>query len=894
MDGHGIRAELGRLVGGEHVLEAPAGSPYNSDASGRRGLEGRAEAVILPGSAEEVAAVLAWCYEHDVPLVTRGGGTGLVGGAVPTPGSIVCSLERLRRVRELEPGLWRMFVEAGVRTRDVQRLARENGLLFGPDPGAAEQSQIGGNVATNAGGPHALKYGVTGAWVSGLEVALAPGELADVGGWIRKDVAGYDIKDLMIGSEGTLGIVTAVRLRLLPAPARTLALVAFARSRAEGCEAVLRVFAAGLRPSVLDFLDAQTLALAGGAYPDALPEWAQFALIVELDGSEEEVEAQRREAVELLADLAPDLQQPADEQALWRWRDGINPAVTGVRGAKVSADVVLPVERLRETLDAFDAIASRHGLESCSWGHAGEGNLHATVIVDPASDAELDAAEAVMDELYELVATSGGSIAGEHGVGLLKRGRLARQWSPRAVELHERIKRAFDPKDLLNGVEVQRNSDRFLVGQNSPDRVMALGDNTYDPGDLKALRASVQSTLSPNAESAFITGIKHAEGLTPNLFERYGLASIDGYDGGILPLARYDDFKKLFPLQGSDPSDGRLRLQLVSAPNPGLLGWLNVRYLLMDRLRDRWIGGVYYDLAVSADLPPDHSVTLSTDSPFSFDRLGVILGGTSSGPPIGDLTLRAGTTSLHLDLNDPRIRQAGQFVQDDFDPNGAWLWTLDAPRPDSLNQVTVSWSGPEPTTLRSLSAIDTGQRADRTITTSSAYRVAFLEDMKIYVNRDVLPRAFLARGVEVVPNLADAVDRMGQAGWDPQATAVAVSGDVPPSLAFTATGDPGTTEMVLEGNQRVVVDTQTTGPRLLVLTDSYYPGWRATIDGQTVPIYEVNLMFRGVVVPAGAHQVVFTYQPMSWKIGLAGSALGIVLLLLGFRLSHPRPPDPAP
>ena len=470
MSGSALRDELARIVGRENVLDAPPGSPYNSDASARRGLDGSAEAVVLPSDADQVAAVLAWCYGRDVPLVTRGGGTGLVGGAVPTPGSVVCSLERLRGVRELEPGLWRIFVEAGVTTRHVQRLARENGLMFGPDPGAAEQSQIGGNVATNAGGPHALKYGVTGAWVSGLEVALAPGELSDVGGWIRKDVAGYDIKDLMIGSEGTLGVITAVRLRLLPAPEQTTALVAFARSREEGCRAVLELFAAGLRPSVLDFLDGRTLAFAAGAYPasrlasgsalagplfadaelSAPPDWAGFGLIVELDGSEEDVQAQRRELVEALSGLASEIHEPGDQQALWRWRDGINPAVTSVRGAKVSADVVVPVERLCATLDAFDEIAARHGLESCSWGHAGEGNVHATVLVDPASEAELDAAEAVMEELYELIAVAGGSIAGEHGVGLLKRGRLARQWTPAAVELHERIKRAFDPKGLLN------------------------------------------------------------------------------------------------------------------------------------------------------------------------------------------------------------------------------------------------------------------------------------------------------------------------------------------------------------------------------------------------------------------------------------------------------------
>jgi glycolate oxidase subunit GlcD len=453
-----IRSELTRLVGPEHVLDASPGSPYNFDATRRRGVVGRADAVALPGSAEEVAAVVAWCYEHDVPVVPRGGGTGLVGGAVACEGGVVLSLERLRRVRELEPGLWRMLPEAGVTTRDVRRLARENGLLFGPDPGGAEQSQIGGNVATNAGGPHALKYGVTGAWVTGLEAVLAPGELVGMGGWIRKDVAGYDIKDLLIGSEGTLGVITAVRLRLLPAPEAALASVLFLRSRADGCAAIRDTFAAGVRPSVLDFLDGPTLAIAARSYPPAqglrgdgrVPEEADFALIVEVDGSRAEAEAQRAEVIELLGEAAVDVHEPRDSAELWRWRDGINPVVTAVRGAKVSGDVVFPLEALQEGLEGFEQIAERHGLSSCAWGHGGEGNVHATVLVDPDSERELDAAEAVSDELFALVAGLGGSIAGEHGVGVLKGGRLQSQWQPRAVELHEEIKRVFDPKGLLN------------------------------------------------------------------------------------------------------------------------------------------------------------------------------------------------------------------------------------------------------------------------------------------------------------------------------------------------------------------------------------------------------------------------------------------------------------
>ena len=445
-----MRSDLGRLVGSEHVFEPTHDSPYNHDASRRRGVEGRADAVVLPGDAEEVAALLRWCYANDVAIVARGGGTGLTGGAVATEGGVVCSLERLRAVRELEPALWRMQAEAGVSTRHVQRLARENGLMFAPDPGAAEQSQIGGNAATNAGGPHALKYGVTGSWVAGLEVALAPGELVQLGGWARKDVAGYDLKSLLVGSEGTLGIITAVRLGLLPAPEAAVALVVFLRTRAEGCEAMLDVLGAGLQPSALDFLDGDTLEMVAGSYPGSVPAEAGFALLAEVDGTHADALAQRGALVEVLSDAAIAIEEPAQAPALWRWRDGFNGVVTGVRGGKVSEDVVFPLERLAEGLERFEQIGARHGLSSCAWGHGGEGNVHATVLVDPASEQELDAAEAAAEELFALTVSLGGSITGEHGVGWLKRGHLAAQWDARALELHEQIKRAFDPKGLLN------------------------------------------------------------------------------------------------------------------------------------------------------------------------------------------------------------------------------------------------------------------------------------------------------------------------------------------------------------------------------------------------------------------------------------------------------------
>src|SRR4051812_3373213 len=242
-------SELAAIVGAGHV-ESPPPTAYLHDAAITRGLRGRAAAVVRPADAEEVRRVVAWCYEHEGPIVPRSGGSGLAGGGgALDERAVVLSLERLTRVRSFDPELWRMNVEAGVLTTHVQRLARENGLWFPPDPGAAEQSQIGGNVATNAGGPHAFRYGQTGAWVTGIEAVVAPGELVTLGGPVRKDVAGYDVKHLLVGSEGTLGVITALWLRLIPAPTGRRIVVDFFDSIEAGCGAVLEVIGSGLRPA---------------------------------------------------------------------------------------------------------------------------------------------------------------------------------------------------------------------------------------------------------------------------------------------------------------------------------------------------------------------------------------------------------------------------------------------------------------------------------------------------------------------------------------------------------------------------------------------------------------------------------------------------------------------
>ncbi len=444
---------LARLVGVEHVLTGPATKPYLTDATEARGLRGRAEAVVRPANASQVAAVVAWCEEHDVPIVPRGGGTGFAGGAVPVGGGVVLSLERLTGIRRLDPLRWQLEVEAGVTTAAVRRLARENGLWFPPDPGAAEQSHIGGNVATNAGGPHAFKYGVTGHWVTGLEAVVMPGEVIRLGGALRKDVAGYDLRSLLIGSEGTLGVVTSVSLRLIPGPEAAFPVAGVYASVAAGCEAVAAAMACGIVPAAIEYLDGATTRLAGGGYPGPLGPEVEMLVIAEADGDSASAARGRALLEEALAEGARSVYAPtetAEIAALWRWRDGVSLLVTAARGGKVSEDVAVPVDRLQEAIEGTLEIGRAHGLEACSWGHAGDGNLHSSFLLDPGSEGERTAAAAAAGDLFALAVRLGGTISGEHGLGVVKGGQLRRQWAPRAVELHDAVKRAFDPKGLLN------------------------------------------------------------------------------------------------------------------------------------------------------------------------------------------------------------------------------------------------------------------------------------------------------------------------------------------------------------------------------------------------------------------------------------------------------------
>lgn len=444
-----IERELRSAVAAEVVTPSAA---YLTDQTEARGLRGNAAAVALPRTAEEVAEVVTWCYANGVAVVPRGGGTGYAGGAVPIDGGVVLALERLNRVRSFDPLVWRIEVEAGLSTAELRRVAREGGLLFAPDPGAAEQSQIGGNIATNAGGPHAFKYGVTGAWVTGLEVVVPPGDLVRLGGPLRKDVAGYDLKHLLIGSEGTLGVITAAWLRLTPAPEAAWPVIGFFDGVQGGVAAIERVVGSGLPAAALEYVDSETMRYAGATFPGEVPGGA-FAVLAEADGSIDEAARIRRDLLEILGEDALVLYAPetaSEIAALWRWRDGLALVVDAQRGGKASEDIAVPLDRLGEGIQESLEVGRRLGVPACSWGHAGDGNLHTTFLLAAGDERELALAPQLSAALFELALSLGGTISGEHGVGFVKRNWLERQLGPRVFELHTAVKRAFDPQNLLN------------------------------------------------------------------------------------------------------------------------------------------------------------------------------------------------------------------------------------------------------------------------------------------------------------------------------------------------------------------------------------------------------------------------------------------------------------
>jgi FAD/FMN-containing dehydrogenase len=449
--------DLVRIVG-EGNVRVPAPKEHLRDATDSRAVRGSALASVSPGDTEQVAAVVRWCATQGLAVVARGGGTGYSAGAVPAGDAIVIATDRLTGTGQVVPEAWRATFPAGMTTAEVQRRCREAGLFFAPNPGSAESCYIGGNVATNAGGPRSFRYGPTRSWVTGLEVVLGDGRVVNVGGSARKNVETLDLVGLLCGSEGTLGVITEVTLRLQPAPEAELPVLAVYADREAGLEALASAMASGAVPAALEFLDAGALQAARATLPGGLSQGARFAVLAEALGTEDVARSEAaalREALEpaALTVLAPHTRR--DVQELWRWRSGVSLAVTAAQGCKLSEDITVPTERLGDALAAIDQIQVDAGVEVTSWGHAGDGNIHATVMADHTDPEVLAIAEAIAHRLLAVPHALGGALSGEHGIGRLKLAAAATQLDPGVLTLQRAIRAAFDPFEIMNpGVKI--------------------------------------------------------------------------------------------------------------------------------------------------------------------------------------------------------------------------------------------------------------------------------------------------------------------------------------------------------------------------------------------------------------------------------------------------------
>ena len=450
-----VLSQLRRITGADFVRTDDATLDACAvDALRRDGH--RPDVVVLPVTSGEVSAIARLCHDCRVPLVPRGGGTGYTGGAVPLYGGVVVSMERFSRIVEIDEVNLVAVVEPNVVTGDLQAAVERVGLFYPPDPASLDTSVIGGNVAECAGGPRAFKYGTTGRYVLGLEAVLPTGEVIRTGSKAVKNVVGYDLTRLIVGSEGTLAIVTQVLLRLVPKPPAVATLRATFASVPDAVRAVHELVRARVVPSVLELIDAESLeAVARHLGGDLLaPRGTGAVLLVEVDGLEAAVEEEASRVVAALEGAsATTLLRAAstsERDELWRVRRELTHAVRAIAPLKLNHDVVVPKGRIPELFELIEALRRDSGLPMPAFGHAGDGNIHVNVMVDPAVSGALARAHEVERRLFQGVVALEGSITGEHGVGFTKAPYLSLELSAEVIALMRRVKRAFDPHGVLN------------------------------------------------------------------------------------------------------------------------------------------------------------------------------------------------------------------------------------------------------------------------------------------------------------------------------------------------------------------------------------------------------------------------------------------------------------
>ena len=421
---------------------------FCGDAS-RASLDGLPRAVVTAASTGDVVAALRWASAHRVKVSVRGSGTGLTGGAVAYPDGLVISLAGMDRIIGVDPANRLADVQAGVVTAEIDRAATAYGLMYAPDPASYRESTIGGNIATNAGGLRCVKYGVTADSIAALEVVLPSGEVIKTGGRTRKDVVGYDLTRLFVGSEGTLGVVTAATVRLVPRPTgETVTFRAVFPTLVAAGEAVSAVMATAVVPEVMELMDRLSVDLVEKHYPTGLStDGAAAVLVGQLIGPRAREEAA---TVSSVCRRAGALSVDEAEGDVLLEARRVSGRALSAEGLRVSSDVAVPVARLADMFLAIEQISREEGVAIPTFAHAGDGNLHPSVIVDPADPVARDHGEGVLDRVSDAALALGGTLSGEHGIGSLKRHALPKQLDPATLAAHRRVKDAFDPHHILS------------------------------------------------------------------------------------------------------------------------------------------------------------------------------------------------------------------------------------------------------------------------------------------------------------------------------------------------------------------------------------------------------------------------------------------------------------
>ncbi|MEN2766625.1 glycolate oxidase subunit GlcD [Ornithinibacillus xuwenensis] len=461
-----IKKELRKIVGADNVQDSNASLlAYSYDAT--PGFQSMPDLIISPRNTVEISQIVKICNEHEIPIVPRGSGTNLSAGTTPLHGGIVLLMKHLDKIIEIDEENLTVRAQPGVITVDLIQAVEEKGLFYPPDPSSMKISQIGGNINENSGGLRGLKYGVTRDYVIGLEIVLPNGDIISTGGKLAKDVAGYDLTRLIVGSEGTLGIVTEATLKLIPKPETKKTMLALFQNLDAAAKSVSAIIANRIIPATLEFLDQPTLQAVEDFAQVGLPTTVKAVLLIEQDGTESIVDQDMKKIAHICREyeaIEVSIAKTKEEaEALTTARRSALSALARLRPTTILEDATVPRSQIANMVKAIEKIAKKHDIRICTFGHAGDGNLHPTCLTDIREKSEMERVEKAFEEIFQKAIELGGTITGEHGVGAMKLPYLHLKVGNAGIEIMRKLKHAFDPNNIMNPGKVLAKADRKRV-----------------------------------------------------------------------------------------------------------------------------------------------------------------------------------------------------------------------------------------------------------------------------------------------------------------------------------------------------------------------------------------------------------------------------------------------